>query len=52
MGTKMGQPYATLTLAFLEENLHEKIGENTAKTKKKHFPFGWLVHILEMPIAR
>ena len=27
MGTKMASTYATLTLAYLEENLYEIIGE-------------------------
>ena len=28
MGTKMGATYATLTFAYLEENLYEIIGQN------------------------
>ena len=30
MGTKMAPTYATLTLAYLEENLFEIIGKNVA----------------------
>ena len=29
MGTKMALTYATLTLVYLEENLHEINGKNT-----------------------
>ena len=32
MGTKMVPTYATLTLDYLEENLYEMIGKNTATT--------------------
>ena len=32
MGTKMAPTYATLTIVYLEENLCEIIGENTATT--------------------
>ena len=32
IGTKMVPTYATLTLAYLEENLHETIGKNTVTT--------------------
>ena len=38
MGTKMAPTYATLTLAYLEENLHEIIGKNLATTWKKNLP--------------
>ena len=32
MGTKMVPTYATLTLAYLEQNLYEIIGKNTTTT--------------------
>ena len=32
MGSKMAPTYATLTLAYLEENQYEIIGKNTATT--------------------
>ena len=30
MGAKMTPTYATLTLAYLEENIYEVVGKNTA----------------------
>ena len=35
MGTKMAPTYAALTQAYLEENLYEIIGKNTATKLKK-----------------
>ena len=34
----MAPTYATLTQAYLEENLYEIIGKNTAMTQKKNLP--------------
>ena len=54
----MAPTYATLTLAYLEENLYEIIGKKYANDIKRRIYqimekiFGWLLHILEMPIGR
>ena len=54
MGTKMAPTYATLTLAYLEENLYVIIGRKYGRDIKEEFTkswkryFGWLLHILEM----
>ena len=40
MVTKMAPMYATLTLAYLEGNLHEIIGENYDNIKKKLLVYG------------
>ena len=37
MGTKMAPTYATLTLAFLEENLNEIIGKKYNENIKREF---------------
>ena len=37
MGTKMAPTYATLTLAYSEESLHEIIGKKYGNDKKEEF---------------
>ena len=37
MGTKMAPTYATLTLAYLEENLYEKLGKKYGHNIKGEF---------------
>ena len=57
-GTKMVPTYTTLILAYLEENLYEMIGKKIRQWHKRRIYqimekiFGWLLHILEMPMGR
>ena len=41
MGTKMAPTYATLTLAYLEENLYEIIGKKYGNDIKEEFTKSW-----------
>ena len=41
MGTKMAPTYATLTLAYLEKNLYEKIGKKYGNDIKNEFTKSW-----------
>ena len=41
MGTKMASTYATLILAYLEENLYEVIGKKYANDMKEEFTKSW-----------
>ena len=41
MGTKMAPAYATLTLAYLEENLYEIIGKKYGNDIKEEFTKSW-----------
>ena len=41
MGTKMAPTYATLTLAYLEENLYEIIGYKYGNDIKEDFTKSW-----------
>ena len=51
MGTKMAPKYATLTLAFLEENLFEITGKKNSMEIYKEI-LNWLFHILELYMGR
>ena len=58
MGTKMAPTYDTLTLSHLEENLYVIIGKKIRQRHKRRIYqiiekiFGWLLHILEIPMGR
>ena len=41
LGTKMAPTYATLTLAYLEENLYEIIGKKYGNNIKEEFTISW-----------